>query len=218
MPNHPIAVSVVIFVMKLSIVTVHAATNDVGPIDAPVFDLTKEERSLLSEDRTVVRVSPDRHGDTAAVVFGSIEIDAPQSVVWDLMLDCDRAPELVPGLTSCKVIESGPDGQWDIREHRINFSIFYSNVVNIFRSDYIPDKEIRFHLVGGDLKTQEGTWRLEATSADQTRTRVLYRARLAVGKPVPRFLVRRSIRKDFPKVLRSLKDAAEKAVKSADAG
>jgi hypothetical protein len=173
------------------------------------FTLTDKELAELAQDRPVIRVTPDEEGDAAARIFGAVEIDAPRDVIWEIMLDCARAPEFVPGLTDCTIIETGADGRWDVREHRINFGFVFTNVVNVFRSEYIPLEQISFHLIGGDLKTQEGVWQLKTIRTEPARTRVLYDARLAIGRPVPRFLVRRSIRNDMPEVFRALKSAAE---------
>ena len=178
--------------------------------------LTEKEVERLSKGRPIVRVTRDQQGDAAALIFGAVDIRAPRSVVWDIMLDCDLAPDIVPGLKACKIVDHGEDGLWDIREHHVSIGAIFSDFVNIFKSDYIPNQEIRFHLIGGDLKTQEGVWRLESTGADQPSTRVYYRARLAIGKPVPRFLIRRTIRKDIPRILNALKDAAELEADQAD--
>lgn len=193
----------------------HAQTADIVPGDAQSsFALTEKELAALSKNSSVVHVIKDDEGDAAAKVFGAIEIDAPQSVIWEIMLDCAQAPALVRGLKSCKIVEADPDGLWDVREHRISYSFLFSDVVNIFRSDYTPFTEIRFHLVGGDLKVQEGAWTLENIDTAHPRTRVVYNARLAIGKPVPRFLVRRGVRKDVPRILEALKEKAEQAARA----
>ena len=182
---------------------------DVAPALNPDFVLTPDERDLLAKKKFFVRVQEDKLGTAAAVISGAVDIDAPRSVVWNVMLDCDLAPSFVPRLKKCEVIETGPDGLWDVREHQIGFGVILNDFINVFRSNYLPEREIQFHLVGGDLKTQEGVWRFETIGADQSMTRVHYRARLAVGKPVPRFLIRRTIRKDMPRIFSALKETAE---------
>lgn len=215
MPIRFIAITICTLPLLFGGVVAQASNQGENTTAGSASAFTDDELSQLASGRSVVRVSPDRDGGAAALIVGSIEIDAPRSVVWDIMVDCNRAPDLVPGLKSCEIVEDGPDGRWDIREHRIKFGPIFSDVVNIFRSDYTPNQQIQFHLVGGDLKTQEGAWRLENASADQSRTRVIYNARLAIGQPVPRFLIRRNIRKDMPRVLHALKETAELAAHSA---
>ena len=193
-----------------------AQTVEATPSDPASFALTEKEQEKLLEERSVVRVTRDREGGAAALVFGAVDIDAPPTTVWKIMLDCGLALDIVPGLKSCEVVEDSADGLWDIREHHVSFGAVFSDFVNIFRSDYIPNEEIQFQLIGGDLKTQEGVWRLEATGADQSMTRVYYRARLAIGKPVPRFLIRRTIRKDMPRIFRALKETAERTAMPAN--
>ena len=218
MSSLPNAVRVVGFALFFSASTALAQTIEATPSDPESFELTEKEREKLQEDRSVVRVTRDREGGAAALVFGAVDIDAPPSTVWKIMLDCSLAPDIVPGLKSCEIVEDSADGLWDIREHHVSFGAVFSDFVNIFRSDYIPNEEIQFQLVGGDLKTQEGVWRLEATGADQSMTRVYYRARLAIGKPVPRFLIRRTIRKDMPRIFRALKEKAERTAMGVHVG
>ena len=194
----------------------HAVDEGKIAVAGSVSTFTPDELELLANGLPVLRVTSDEQGEAAARIFGSIEIDAPASEIWEIMLDCTRAPEFVPGLKSCRIIETGPEGSWDIREHKINAGFIFTDVVNVFRSEYIPNRQITFRLVGGDLKMQEGTWQLEQLGGDQPRTRVIYHARLAIGRPVPRFMVRRSVRADMPGVFLALKNVAEMARESTD--
>ena len=72
----------------------------------------------------------------------------------------------------------------------------------------LVSSRIRFKLVGGDLKVEQGEWKLQALG-DGRRTRVFYDNRLAVDWPVPKALIREALRKDTPKVLMNLKRACE---------
>ncbi|WP_236627811.1 SRPBCC family protein [Caulobacter sp. B11] len=74
----------------------------------------------------------------------------------------------------------------------------------MFRSDYEPFSRIRFRLVEGDLKVEQGEWRLQALKGG-TATRVFYENRLGVDLPIPKALIREGMRKDIPKVLANLR-------------
>ena len=164
-----------------------------------------EEISQLENAEPVVRVERDTsERNAAAHIVGAISIDASPKEIWAAMVDCELAPEFVPNLVSCEITEEAEDGSYDIRRHIISFSFLGFKVENIFRSDYMPYDKISFHLVGGDLKRQEGAWTIIPQEDGQTI--VIYEAYVALGKPVPRFMVRRGMRKDMPEVLIALRE------------
>ena len=168
--------------------------------------LSEDDAAALARGDTVVHVAPDKSEvNAAAAITAAIDINAPPEIVWDVMLDCEKAPKFVPNLKSCEVIETGAAGEYDIRRHVIRYGFIGGNIENIFRSDYKDQEEISFYLVGGDLKVQQGSWKLISLDEGE-RTRVLYDAQLAIGKPVPRFLIRRSVRNDMPDVLTALRE------------
>ncbi len=173
--------------------------------------LSDHDIEVLKGRELIVEVSRDEgEGAAAASVFAAIDIAAPRSVIWALMVDCEKAHLFVADLHSCEVVEAGGDGAWDVRKHVIRYSRFLPQTENVFRSDYAPYSEIRFQKAGGDLKIMEGVWRLSEIDHG-AGSRLTYESRLALGKPVPRPLIRRAVRGDVPKILLSLRDASEAA-------
>ena len=77
------------------------------------------------------------------------------------MTDCRLASKLVVNVTSCKVLQSDAKARWDVREQVTRGGLFFPPIHNVFRSDYQPYSQIRFHRLSGDLKIEEGEWRLE---------------------------------------------------------
>lgn len=179
-----------------------------GEFGAPEF--TAGEREDLARGEPVVRVERDRRADDgAAAVFGAVDIRAERKTIWNIMLDCGRAPEIVSNLKSCAVVESAPDGAYDVREHVISYTLLFPRVRSVFRSEYTPYEEIRFEKAGGDLRVLEGVWRL-APAGDGERVRVIYQARLAIAAPVPRAIMRANVRGDMRDILRALRETAER--------
>src|ERR1700687_855698 len=144
---------------------------------ALAFDITPADEAKLAAGEVVSRVAPDPAG-TAASVSAAIDIQAPPEAVWAVMVDCDRAPKFVPDLKSCRILESDPQGAWDVREHMIDWAWFLPMIRNVFRSDYDRPRLLTFHCVDGDLKESDGEWRLEPRN-NGSATRVFYVARLA---------------------------------------
>ncbi|MEO0674558.1 MAG: SRPBCC family protein [Pseudomonadota bacterium] len=146
-------------------------------------------------------------------ITASIDIAAPPATVWAVMTDCDAALAIVPHLQSCTVLEKGsfmagaqaPDRMSDVRRHVVRYSRLLPLTVNEFRSDYQRDLSITFEKSGGDLKVLVGSWRLEPRD-DGKATRVHYQASLAIGQPVPVFLLKRITHGDTKKILRNLRD------------
>jgi hypothetical protein len=170
---------------------------------ALALDITPADESKLAAGEVVSQVAPDPAG-IAASVSAAIDIQASPDTVWAVMVDCDRAPKFVPDLKSCRVLESDPQGAWDVREHMIDWAWFLPTIRNVFRSDYERPRRLTFHRVDGDLKESDGEWRLEPRN-NGSATRVFYSARLAPNGWVPTSWVEDNMRRDIPKVLVALR-------------
>jgi coenzyme Q-binding protein COQ10 len=135
-----------------------------------------------------------------ASVEAAVLVEAPVERVWEVMVDCARAPEFVPGLRECKVLESAPDHE--LIRHRVKTSGLLPEVTYTFRADYRRLERIDFQRTGGDLRELAGRWTL---SPEGPRTLVRYAVHLDPGFLVPQWLVRRSLRHDLPELLRALR-------------
>jgi hypothetical protein len=145
-------------------------------------------------------------------VYAAVRIRATADVIWNVMTNCEDAPSFVPGLKRCRRLDGAPDGSWEIIEHEVKYSWLLPTVHYVFRADYQRPHRIDFHRVGGDLKDQEGTWRLEEW-ADASATIVEYEVYLDPGFWVPEALVRHTLRRDLPAVLRALRDRVESSMR-----
>ena len=138
------------------------------------------------------------------LIHGAVDIAAPPRLVWRVMTDCRETPKLIASADPCRVLTAGPAGAWVVREQVTRGDWIVPTIHNIYRSDYQPFSLIRFHRVGGDLKTEEGEWRLEARDGGKA-TRVIYTNRIAANILAPAALVREGLRRDTPKVLLNLR-------------
>lgn len=174
---------------------------------AHAFDLTSKANAALERGEAYAEVTPDPDG-VAGHVRAVIDINAPIQKVWRTMTDCAAAKAMISTLSGCRVVEGDQARGWDIREHITRRNLVFPGMRIVFRSDYEPYNLIRFHLVEGDLKVQQGEWRLQALDGGR-RTRVFYENRLAVDWPVPKALMREALRRDTPKVLMNLRRVCE---------
>lgn len=174
---------------------------------AHAFDLTPKAQAALKRGEAYAEVTPDPDG-VAGHVRAVIDIDAPIQKVWRTMTDCAAAKAMINTLTGCRVVEGDQARGWDIREHITRRNLVFPGMRIVFRSDYEPYSLIKFRLVEGDLKVQQGEWRLQGLDGGR-RTRVFYENRLAVDWPVPKALMREALRRDTPKVLMNLRRVCE---------
>jgi uncharacterized protein YndB with AHSA1/START domain len=153
----------------------------------------------LAEGQAWAEVLPDSDG--AAMIHGAVDIAAPPALVWAIMTDCRMAARLVKTVTRCAVLQRGPG--WDVREQVTRGNLIVPTIRNVYRSDYEPLTRIRFRRIDGDLRIEEGEWRLEPI-AGGAGTRVIYVNRVAARIAAPAALVREGMRRDTPKVLMNL--------------
>ena len=176
---------------------------------ASAFDLGPKAQAALARGEAWAEVTPDPDGISGRVK-GVIDVAAPPAHVWKVMTDCATAGKMITNLASCRILSGDQARGWDVREHVTRKSLVLPGLRIVFRSDYEPFSRIRFRLVEGDLKVQQGEWRLQALKGG-TATRVFYENRLAVDLPLPKALIREGMRKDIPKVLANLRRACAAA-------
>lgn len=166
-----------------------------------------EIQRRLAAGEVVVRSSIDTH-DPRGRVLAAVRVNAGPETIWKVMTDCEHAPSFVPGLKHCRVVQSSPDGAWQIIEHEVKYSLVLPTIHYVFRADYQRPRRIDFRRVSGDIKDQEGAWQLAPTS-DGSATIVQYEVYLDPGFWVPQVLVRHALRNDLPAVLRALRIQVE---------
>lgn len=165
--------------------------------------LPERAQAVLERGRPFVEVRPDPDG-SSGMILAAIDVSAPQAVVWTVMTDCGLAPRMVANLKSCRILESDPQGRWDIREE-VSRPAFAPSVRVIYREDFEPDHRMSFHRTGGDLAVFEGEWRLEP-HGDQVR--VTYEARVTAPFKAPSWVVDLALRHDVTRALLALRREA----------
>ena len=161
------------------------------------------QQVLLVGGKTVSEVLAADDG--AGLIHAAIDIAAPPKVVWSVMNDCRLIRKLITSAVDCRILQGDAGrGGWDVRETVTKGSFFVPSIHNVYRSDYQPYSLIRFRKAGGDLRVEEGEWRLEALD-NGSGTRVIYVNLVAANILAPASLVREGMRKDTAKVLVNLR-------------
>jgi len=137
-------------------------------------------------------------------VRASIRISAAPEAVWAVISDCVGAPRIILHLESCRISERDPRGRWDVREHVINPPLLPKMRTTV-RNEFEPPRRLSFRLLSGDMKASDGAWTLRTDGKD---TILSYDALVAPNFSAPQFLIARSIRTDFPKMLKEIDRAS----------
>jgi Polyketide cyclase / dehydrase and lipid transport len=145
-------------------------------------------------------------------VSASVRIRAPRELVWPLVMSCEGALKTVPGLVACEVLDTAPDRSWQLIRHVVDYSWYSPRLTYEMRAAYDYPSRVSFERVSGDLRVLKGSWYLES---DGEFTVAHYSLELTPGFWVPRWLVRASLRRDLPKMLRAVRERAESSPKSA---
>ncbi len=183
-----------------------------GAVEGNSFQpLSEDQKQRLTGGGVVVRtVMPE--GEQRAWVQAVIIISAPPALVWHTLVDYEHATEFVPGLKGCRMLERGPD--YDIIEHRVDFSFLVPEVTYVFRADYQKKKRIAFKRLSGDLNDLEGNWSLKALDQGK-RTRLTYTVYLDPGFWVPQWLVSLIMQADVPELMMAMRDRVQGAIPGA---
>ena len=137
------------------------------------------------------------------------EVDAPPTAVWDILTRCEIAPEYVPNVVSCRKLETLDGGRADLFLQEIKPIFFLPTFDHVFRLDYTPLTRIDVHRVSGPIERMDGSWWL--LPQDNGRLLLVYELALDPGLPIPRFLVRATLKRDLPKIMRAVRERAEAA-------
>ena len=137
------------------------------------------------------------------------EIDAPATAIWDVLKACEIAPEYVPNVQTCKKLEELDGGRAELFVQTIKPVFFLPTFEHEFRLDYTPYSRIDVNRVSGPIAHMQGTWWL--LPEDNGRILLVYELALDPGMPIPRFLVRATLKRDLPKVIAAVRERAEAA-------
>jgi uncharacterized membrane protein len=134
----------------------------------------------------------------------TIEIDAPVADVMAVITDFERYPSFLPEIDSAEILRA-EDNSWEVR-----FSV---RVVRRFGYTLRLEQEganaLRWSLVEGAFKANDGSWALEAIDGG-TRTRAVYSIDLQVGMFVPGNILRTLVERSLPETVGRFKKEVER--------
>jgi len=164
--------------------------------------LSKAQLSQLKGGNILVDVQQSEK-QPKGMVSALVLIDAPPATIWKIMTDCPEAPTFVPGLKSCKVLESAKN--WEIIRHDVKWIWFFPKISYVFRADYKINSRIDFVRIKGDLREMRGSWFLLPLNGT-SQTVVNYKVYLDLSFFIPQWLVERSLMTNLPDMLVALRE------------
>jgi hypothetical protein len=175
-----------------------------GAVAEPNLDWL--DRDALAAGEVLVQAD---HGDRRLTVNVQLaaEIDASPTAVWEVLRACEVAPEYVPNVVSCRKLEEVDDGRGELFVQTVKPIFFMPTFEHVFRLDYTPYSRIDVSRVSGPIAHMQGTWWL--LPQDTGRILLVYELELDPGMPIPRFMVRATLKRDLPKVLAAVRERAE---------
>jgi hypothetical protein len=180
-----------------AVAPVHAAAVD-GP------DQSWLDRDQLEAGEVLVQTSRD--GPSVTVDTATL-IDAPAEAIWAVLTACDVAPEYVPNVLACERIETLDGGRAELFVQTIRPIFFMPRFEHVFRLEYEPYERIDVRDVSGPIEHMEGSWWFlpEPTG----RVLLIHSLEVNPGFPVPRFILRATMRRDLVRIMEAVRDRAE---------
>lgn len=115
---------------------------------------------------------------------GSFTVDTslftpvPPALAWAVLTDFDHMGSFVPNLVSSQVLERS-DAQLKVSQKGVaRYGFFSANFESIREISLSPQREIRAHNVGGNVKSMESVMQLQAEGSG---TRLHYHAEVIPG-------------------------------------
>ena len=170
---------------------------------ADTRDVSDADMTRLKRGEIVLQtIHEEKPGGAARV---TALFDSSAAAVWDIIGYCRYAFIYMRGLEFCEMV-SGDQFQMTMH-HRLRNSWYAPTLDFIFAASRDADNNGTAHLVEGNLKAMQGHWMLYPL-ADSAGLMVVHEVRIQPDIPAPKWLVRRSLRKDLPDMLTCIRGLA----------
>ena len=168
----------------------------------------KDMASLARGEILIQTIDDDRPGAAARV---SAMFDSDADSIWNIIGYCEYEYIYIRGMKFCEMLEVDQFKTKMKMRHRIRNS-WYSPLLDFtFEAVREPGGDGRAYLTGGNLKLMESYWRLSPPGPDNGLI-VTHEIRIQTKIPAPRWLVRRSLRRDLPDMLACIRGLAGASV------
>lgn len=174
----------------LIILTLFSATAFAGPRD---FVSPDKLAMLLSGEIPYKYTRKDEPGGSIRL---EVLVQANVSDLWNMLTGCGKAFIFVDGLEECNILDKS---QNHAMIHQVTDpGILVPVQEYTYKSRFEPFSRMDFDMVSGTMKAIDGSWQFLQVDAGVL---VTYDLHVQPSLPVPRFLVRMSLRKNMRHML-----------------
>ena len=144
-------------------------------------ELSSEKRSALIRGEVLVEGS---NGE----FFGQVLVNSSIDTAWEVLTDYDNFENFLPNITNSELISS--EGNRNVfkqdNEFRVLPFVTTKSSIEVQATETQPS-QVEFTLVGGDLESLDGVWRLESIpTAEGDRVLVTHQVSVDPGNASPR--------------------------------
>jgi ribosome-associated toxin RatA of RatAB toxin-antitoxin module len=174
-----------------------------GPADwaaaPPRPALSPGELERLQAGEILVRDARIDEAGGAGVALAVYHIEP--ALLWAIIGDCTANQRFVRGLQACEV--SGETDTHAVTRQRLKPYAMMPALEYRFETRREPYAWIRIRLLDGDLRALSGSWRFDRLSGSAVL--VTHEIRVQPPYPVPRWLARRTVKKDLAALMACLR-------------
>ena len=170
---------------------------------AAAADLSDDDMARLQRGEVLLQTIHAEKSGGAARVVALFHTNANE--IWNIIGYCEYEFIYIRGLKLCKMLEGN---QFHMKMHHRLRNSWYSPTLDFtFEARREPGGDGEAHLIDGDLKILEGRWKLSPLGDDNSVI-VVHEIRIQPKLPAPRWLVRRSLRRDLPAMMACIRGLA----------
>ena len=170
---------------------------------AASVDLSDNDVARLKRGEVLLQTIQDEKPGTAARVTALFHTNA--QAIWDIIGYCKYEYIYMRGLKYCEMLD-GNQFHMTMR-HRLRSSWYTPTLDFTFEANREPGGDGEAHLVDGDLKILEGSWKFSPL-ADGNSVIVAHEIRIQPKLPAPAWLVRRNLQRDLPDMMACIRGLA----------
>lgn len=174
----------------------------------PAFSLqageTPQETALERMRAGEIVVEEVRLEETGGTVRVSAFMATPARTAWEIVSGCDEARRYLIGMERCEVLINEPGRA--LTHHVVDPGLLAPMMDYRFETIREPYHRMEFELTEGNLKQMEGYWQFEPREGGIV---VEHELRISPTTPAPRWLVRRKLRKDLPRMMSCIRGLSD---------
>jgi hypothetical protein len=166
-------------------------------------NLSEDDVARLKQGEVLLEtIHSDKPGGAARVT--AMFYSKPDAV-WDIIGHCNYAIIYMRGLSLCEMLEGNQFRM--TMHHRLRSSWYIPTLDYTFMAKRGTEGYGEASLIEGNLKVLQANWNI-SSATDSNSIIVVHEIRIQPKLPAPRWLIRRSLRRDLPDMLACIRGLA----------